>query len=111
MTSPLEAPLRKLKQKGSFYLQVCLLYAVVLFQQKQFIWWHCAFYYCVEKFYSMSKSFLLIIYSGQHRTACLDEVQKLKMGSSEVSELAEGDAGYTAPSCIASLSLSGILEV
>ena len=59
----------------------------------------------------MSKSFLLIIYSGQHRTACLDEVQKLKMGSSEVSELAEGDAGYTAPSCIASLSLSGILEV
>ena len=51
------------------------------------------------------------MYSGQHRTACLDEVQKLKMGSSEDPELAGGDASYTAQSCIASLSLSGILKV
>jgi len=50
----------------------------------------------------------VLLLASQHRTACLDEVQKLKMGSSEVSELAEGDAGYTAPSCIASLSLSGL---
>lgn len=112
MTSPLEVPLRKLKQKGSFCLQVCLLYAVVFwFDKNNYLYGDIVHFISVENFNSICKNWLSTIYSGQHQTACLDEVQKLKMGSSEVSELAGGDASYTAPSCVASLSLSGIAKV
>ena len=46
---------------------------------------------------------------GEHKTACLDEVQKLKTESAEgVPEFTSGTSSSESPSCIATLSLSGI---
>jgi len=51
----------------------------------------------------------VLLLASEHRTACLDEVQKLKTGSTEgVPEFIGGNSSSAAPSCIATLSLTGL---
>lgn len=55
----------------------------------------------------LEKHILLTFITAEHRTACLDEVQKLKTG---VAEGFNGEnTGSSTPACMATLSLSGVL--
>ena len=67
-------------------------------------------YYKLDSYYHHVTIFVTLIYApGEHRTACLDEVQKLKTECAEgVPELTSRTSSSEAPSCIATLSLSGI---
>ncbi|XP_068722364.1 anillin-like isoform X2 [Montipora capricornis] len=51
----------------------------------------------------------VLLLASEHRTACLEEVQRLKMGSFEGdAELIGENPSSSAPSCIATLSFSGL---
>ena len=51
-----------------------------------------------------------MLLSAEHKTACLDEVKKLKSGGTEgVQEFNARNTGSETPACTATLSLSGVL--
>ena len=55
----------------------------------------------------LEKQILLTFNTAEHRTACLDEVQKLKTGAAE--GFNGESTGSATPACMATLSLSGVL--